>query len=457
MSRPEHRHDDDRTGNGIVNHGPESTPNTDPEQDGERKQDAVDGADSVSGNAAPREDADGDGAGDRSPGGTADRAGGGTLTELFAGRGGSLFEDAGRSVGPAGAAGPSGSADAGGDVVGGGMDEVALRRMLQGAVQGLEPSDGTLDHLHRAVPARRARRRQGVVGAAAAALLIGTAVPAFVHVANSEGSATANPAIAGHGEQAQGGSGEDAGTDAGGGRPAGPEERRSEGAGGEDGGSTAPSKGSEPGAEGSGTEGLGDDAAAEAAAATACEPGQLGVASAAAGPAGADGTVYGTFRIANESGAACSVTSNGTVGFQAAGAADPLKITVVQHTAGDPAAGLPDPSLEPGTVLLRPTMAYEVRFAWVPSDTCPTTGGSPSPTPTDGDGSGGGSGGGGDTAGTAAGASDTAVQFGSADEGPAQGSIAVTHTPEAGAPTAAATIDNACAGTIYRTGVLDAS
>ncbi|MDX3329672.1 hypothetical protein PV405_34320, partial [Streptomyces sp. ME02-6979-3A] len=33
--------------------------------------------------------------------------------------------------------------------------------------------------------------RQGVVGAAAAALLIGTAVPAFVHVANSDGSATA--------------------------------------------------------------------------------------------------------------------------------------------------------------------------------------------------------------------------------------------------------------------------
>lgn len=101
-------------------------------------------------------------------------------------------------------------------------------------------------------------------------------------------------------------------------------------------------------------------------------------------------------------------------------------------------------------------MAYEVRFAWVPSDTCPTTGGSPSPTPTDGDGGGGG--GGGDAAGTAAGASDTtAVQLGSADEGPADGSIAVTHTPEVGAPTAATTIDNACAGTIYRTGVLDAS
>ncbi|MFJ8981124.1 hypothetical protein [Streptomyces sp. NPDC102282] len=457
MSRPEHRHDDDRTGNGIVNHGPENTPNTDPDQDGERKQDqdAADGADSASVPAAPSADSagrgsggpgsDGPGSGGSSGGGgSSGRDGGGTLTELFAGKGGGLF-----------GGGSGGSAGAGGDSGGGGMDEVALRRMLQGAVQGLEPSDGTLDHLHRAVPARRARRRQGLVGAAAAALLIGTAVPAFVHVANSEGSATANPAIAGHGEQAQGGSGEDAGADAGGARPAGPEERRSEGAESEDSGSTAPSKGSEPGAEGSGSEGLGDDAADGAAAATACDPDQLRVASADAGAADAQGTVYGTFRIANASGAACSVTSNGTVGFQAAGAADPLKITVVQHTAGDPAAGLPDPSLEPGTVLLKPTMAYEVRFAWVPSDTCPTTGGSPSPTPTDGDGGGGG---GGDAAGTAAGASDTtAVQFGSADEGPAEGSIAVTHTPEVGAPTAATTIDNACAGTIYRTGVLDAS
>ncbi|MFI6121265.1 hypothetical protein ACIBCU_15650 [Streptomyces sp. NPDC051064] len=460
MSRPEHRHDDDRTGNGIVNHGPENIPNADPEQDGERTQDAVDGAEAASGTAAPEAEA---GADDHGPdghgsdghggsdvhGGSDDRdagsrdagAGdGGTLTELFGGGGGQ-----GGGVG-GGFGGLAGGAD------GEGMDEVALRRMLRGAVQGLEPSDGTLDHLHRAVPARRARRRQGVVGAAAAALLIGTAVPAFVHVANSEGSATASPAIAGHGEQAQGGSGEDAGAEADGGKTAGPENRRSEGAEGENGSSAVPSRGSDPGAESSGAEGLEDPPGSDVAAAAACSPDQLGVASADAGSARADGTVYGTFRIANVSGDSCSVTTNGTVGFQAVGAADPLKITVVQHTAGDPAAGLPDPSLEPGAVLLKPAMAYEVRFAWVPSDTCPTTGGSPSPTPTDG-----GGGGGEGTTGSDTGTTDAAAQFGSADEGPADGSIAVTHTPEAGAPTAETTIANACAGTIYRTGVLDAS
>nr|WSS62773.1 hypothetical protein OG284_16805 [Streptomyces sp. NBC_01177] len=465
MSRPEHRHDDDRTGNGIVNHRPEGIPDTDPEQDGERKQHTdtaeVDGAEAASGTTAPGTDPEAEleaepGGRDAGSDGSDGGGGGGTLTELFGGGSGG----SGGPGGPGGPGGSGGSDGSGGSSGSGGsggfggeeMDEAALRRMLQGAVQDLEPSEGTLDHLYRAVPARRARRRQGVVGAAAAALLIGTAVPAFVHVANSDGSATASPAIAGHGEQAQGGSGEDAGADAEGGRTAGPEDRRSEGAEGERGGSAEPSEGSAPGAESSGAAGLDDPPGVGVASTRTCDPGQLGVASADAGAARADGTVYGTFRIANVSGDACSVTSNGTVSFQAAGAADPLKITVVQHTAGDPAQGLPDPSLEPGAVFLKPTMTYEVRFAWVPSDTCPTSGGSPSPTPTDG-----GGGGGEGTAGSDAGTADVAAQFGSADEGPADGSIAVTHTPEAGAPTAEAKIPNACAGTIYRTGVLDAS
>ncbi|MEU0149589.1 hypothetical protein ABZ119_27115 [Streptomyces sp. NPDC006288] len=446
MNGPENRHDDDRTGNGIVNDGLDGNPNTDPEQDGERKQDkddsgAVDGAEAAptaaGGGGAP--------AGGPVPGAgeaSGDGGPGGTLTALFgAGTASTRGGDFGRV--------PRGVSDAGEDA--GKLDEAELRRMLRGAVHGLEPSDGTLDHLCRAVPARRARRRQAVVGAAAAALLIGTAVPAFVHVANSDGSVTADPAIAGHGQQAQGGSGEDAGSGSGVQESAGPEDHRSAGAEGEGGDSSAPAEGSDPDAEGSGSESLDNTPGGKIAAAAACDPGQLGIASAEAGAAGANGTVYGTFRIANVSGSSCSVTTNGTVGFQAAGAADPLKISVVQHTAGDPAGGLPDPSLEPGTVFLKPAMAYEVRFAWVPSDTCPTTGGSPSPTPTDG------VGGGGDSTGTTAGTADTAAQFGSADEGPADGSIAVTHTPETGAPTAETTISNACAGTIYRTGVLEAS
>lgn len=328
------------------------------------------------------------------------------------------------------------------------MDEAALRRMLRSAVQDLEPGDGTLDHLKRAVPARRARKRQAVVGMAAAALLFGTAVPAFVHVANSEGSNTASPAIAGHREQAQGGSGADTGSEAGAMTGGDAADGRGSGDRGRVNSTRSPSDPDGRISDGD-TAGTGAGAASSAAAdMPVCDPGQLGVASAQTGAAGADGTVYGSFRISNISGTECSVTSSGTVGFQAKGAADAAKIDVVQHTAGDAAAGLPDPSQEAGTVLLKPAMAYEVQFAWVPEDSCPTSGGTPTPSPTDGVT--------GTSDGTGDGTSQTELQLGSDDGGgPLGGSVAVTHTAEPGAPVAEATIPNACAGTIYRTGVLE--
>ncbi|MFC9243206.1 hypothetical protein ACFT7S_03900 [Streptomyces sp. NPDC057136] len=334
----------------------------------------------------------------------------------------------------------SGSGDSGAA-----LDELALRRMLQGVVQDLEPSDGTLDHLHRAVPARRARRRQAVVGVAAAALLIGTAVPAFVHVASSDGDTGVNSAIAGHGEQAQGGSGEEPGEEPGDDKEPGPADEVTDGGKGEADISASPSAdgGDVPDPKGIG--GVADTPRSETAAMPSCGSGQLRVVSAESGDVDADGKVYGTFRISNVSGEGCSVGGDGSVGVQAMGAADPLKVQVVQHIAGDPADGLPDPSLEPGTVMLKPAMEYEVRFAWVPSDTCPTTGASPSPTPTDGVGG---------STGEGATPTDTEAQFGSEDGGTADGSIAVTHTPEPGSPTAQTTISNACAGTIYRTGAL---
>ncbi|MFF0506767.1 hypothetical protein ACFYUH_24610 [Streptomyces fimicarius] len=330
------------------------------------------------------------------------------------------------------------------------LDEVALRRMLQGAVRDITPSEGTLDHLHRAVPARRARRRQAVVGAAAAALLIGTAVPAFVHVATSDGQATASPAIAGHGEQAQGGNGDESGPEEPGRRTVRPTERESEGGVGEADPDPSPSEGRVGDPEGAEKGEKPDSPRVDFASLPVCDPSQLGVASAGTDAPGADGTVYGSFKIANISAKECTVSSNGTVGFTALGAADPLKIGVVQHAAGDAAPGLPDPSQEPGTVALKPAMAYEVKFAWVPTDTCPTTGPSPTPTPS-ADGAGGSVGESGEQSGVEA-------QWLQEDGGgTAEGSVAVTHTPETGAPTAETKIPNACSGTIYRTGVLATS
>ena len=327
-----------------------------------------------------------------------------------------------------------------------GGDEDALRRLLQGAVQDLAPSEGALDHLRRAVPARRARKRQAIVGAAAAVMLIGTAVPAFVHVANSSGSDSANPVNAGHGEQAQGGTGSEASADGGG------EGTNSPWGGGQGtaqdqgGASQAPEKsaGNPVGTAG----GVVNPPGTVAASSPVCAADQLGVASVQAAKPDADGKVYGTFSIANISKTDCALSGDGTVGFQALGAADPAKISVVDHTAGDAATGLPDPSQESSALLLKPDAAYEVKFAWVPKDSCPTTGASPDPTPSQGG-----------SSGTSAGAGtseNTQPQLVTEDGGTADGSVTVNHIAQPGAPTAEATIPNACAGTIYRTGVLSA-
>ncbi|MFE3400378.1 hypothetical protein [Streptomyces anulatus] len=503
--RDEHRHENDPTGNGIVNHGPEKTPHTDPDrpheesavpEPGETPEPAPPAR--VDGEVA--EDPDGQGPGQGTGQGTAEAeadtgteaaaepaepaaepaAGKDTATATASGSntatGSGKDPAAGKDSAPgkdsaSSSSSSSGSSSGSGaqddDLVGtltdlfardrgapasDELDEVALRRMLHGAVRELAPSEGTLDHLHRAVPARRARRRQAVVGAAAAALLIGTAVPAFVHVATSDGPSAARPAIAGHGEQAQGGNGDESGPEAPGRRTVEPTERESEGSAGEADPDPSPTKGEGSDPDGTATGETTDSPSADFASLPVCDPSQLGVASASTDAPGADGTVYGSFKIANVSGTDCTVSSNGTVGFTAMGAADPLKIGVVQHAAGDAAPGLPDPSQEPGTVLLKPAMAYEVRFAWVPTDTCPTVGPSPSPTPSV-DGAGGSVGEGGTD-------QPSGVDTQSLREdggGTAEGSVAVTHTPETGAPTAETKIPNACSGTIYRTGVLATS
>ncbi|MFI1227384.1 MULTISPECIES: hypothetical protein [unclassified Streptomyces] len=424
----ERRHENDPTGNGIVSHGPEKTPHTDRDRPHDASAEPEPGDNPEPAPTARLDDgADAD-AGVSTPAGAAPGASdddiAGTLTDLFAG----------------GRAAPASDE----------LDEVALRRMLHGAVRDLAPSEATLDHLHRAVPARRAKRRQAVVGAAAAALLIGTAVPAFVHVATSDGSSTARPAIAGHGEQAHGGNGDETGPQEPGRRTVEPTERESEGGAGEADPDPSPSEGSGSDPDGAVPGAKPDSPSVDLAALPVCDPSQLGVASEGAGAPGADGTVYGSFKIANVSGTDCTVSSNGTVGFTALGAADPLRIGVVQHAAGDAAPGLPDPSQEPGTVLLKPSMAYEVRFAWVPTDTCPTVG--PSPTPTPSAEAAGGS------VGEGTGDSGVAAQSLREDGGgTVEGSVTVTHTPETGAPTAETKIPNACSGTIYRTGVLATS
>ncbi|WP_236041875.1 hypothetical protein [Streptomyces sp. Y2F8-2] len=329
-----------------------------------------------------------------------------------------------------------------------GSDELALRRMLHQAVGDIEPREGSLDHLRRAVPARRARKRQAVVGMAAAALFIGTAIPALIHVSNATGS-NADPSIAGQASQAQGSADQGKGPDGG-----------SSGSAGSAGTSRETGKGSQKGKEDKGkgaAEGAtGTNPSASAQTAPACTAAQLGQPTATASAPDSTGAVYGTFRVSNTSTTSCTVSGSGTVTTATQGAADPAKITVVNHVTGDPATGLPDPTQEVSSLVLKPGAAYEVKFAWVPSETCPTTGSgngggggaSPDPSPSDSTSTSGG--------GSSPESSGTAPQL-MTEDGVADGSVTVSLTPGTGAASSSTTIANACAGTIYHTGMLAGS
>ncbi|MFJ9904328.1 hypothetical protein ACIRVK_15770 [Streptomyces sp. NPDC101152] len=329
-------------------------------------------------------------------------------------------------------------------------DEQALRRLLHQAVQTVEPRDGTLDHLRRAVPARRARKRQAMVGMAAAALFIGTAVPALIHVSDSTGS-DVNPSVAGQASQAQGGAGQGKNADgsestSGGGFGAVPDKGK--------GGTKGDGKGKTPGAGPGGSAGTGPSASS--ATTPTCTAAQLGSATGTTAAPDSSGAVYGTFRVVNVSRTACTVSGPGTVGTLARGAADATKISAARHVSGDAATGLPDPATEVTSLLLAPGAAYDVKFAWIPSETCPTSGtgssgstdggatASPTPTPDAGTTSGS------TTSGTTSGVTTQML----AEGGTAQGSVSVSHTTEAGSPTVSATVSNACAGVVYYTGLL---
>ncbi|MEU0004227.1 hypothetical protein ABZ079_07975 [Streptomyces sp. NPDC006314] len=332
-------------------------------------------------------------------------------------------------------------------------DELALRRMLHSAVDDIEPRTGTLDHLRRAVPARRARKRQAAFGMAAAALFIGTAIPAFVHVSHSGGS-DPNTAMAGQSSQAQGGTGQ--GKDKGGASTGEPEA-----------GSTSAQPGRETGESGEkhedgpsrgGSTGGADPSVSPPTSTPLCTAAQLGSATGTAGTPDSAGVVSGTFRVANVSSAACTVGGAGTIGATAQGAADPAKIVRARHVAGDAATTyLPDPSLEVAALVLQPGAAYEEKFAFVPSETCPTTGGdstggdstggpSPDPTPTGETGASGSA----DTGSTSSG---TTTQLATGD-GVTDGSVLVSHTAQPGSPTTSTVVSDVCAGTVYYTGVL---
>ncbi|MEU1624225.1 hypothetical protein ABZ746_02540 [Streptomyces sp. NPDC020096] len=350
------------------------------------------------------------------------------------------------------------------------FDELGLRRLMRDAVRDIEPEADALNRLRHAIPARRTRRRQAMVGAAAGVLLVGTAVPAVLHAATSGGTDTVGAANASSGHNTGSSPGVIGGgaQDGGAGGPAGT--ATTGGAG--DGIMTRPSP--VPSASRSGNPGKTPPSGTTMTISSpSCARGQLGKGTAQTVAPDQDGRVYGSFRVVNISNASCTVSGEGQISVTAQGSTDPTKIQVVDHTAGDPATGLPDPATAPDSVTLPPGKAYQVDFAWIPAAGGGTTGcAATSSGPTTGGSTGGSTGSGSagpnaTDAGTSAntpGTSNTGTSSDSSSGGgtpsapPSNNGITLSHTPDAGPPaTASTTVNGACAGTVYRTPALPAS
>jgi hypothetical protein len=335
--------------------------------------------------------------------------------------------------------------------------EETLRELLRNSVRDLEPSPDTLRHLQRAVPARRTHRRQALVGAAAAVIVAAVGVPALFlggvmpGVGDDKAPLTASSSQ-GQTHGPEGGSGADGGKDQGkdkGGKGEGKDK------GGKGDGDVDPSPSGGPG------DGSPDPDDALTASAPSCGPDQLGQASAQANSPDGQGKVYGSFRVANTSSDACTVEGEGMVGASVQGTTR-ARVTVADHTTGDPAPGLGDPGIASSEVVLKPGAAYMVKFAYVPNGGCdgdsPTTNSTQSDngatTPTAGSDSGGDSGGGDNGAG---GANGTPGENGSGGDPSGDSSVVLTHTPEGGSPPIADTrVEGGCGGTVYRTGIIPA-
>ncbi|MGE7436492.1 hypothetical protein [Kitasatospora sp. NPDC001175] len=324
--------------------------------------------------------------------------------------------------------------------------ERRLREMLHQSVTEVQPDPAALLRIRQAVPRRRARQRNLWTGAVAVVLLVAAAVPTIKgvqHLDLSDGAATGH-AVAESDRQSQVPPSEDGGA----GRshlprPAGSADRSGTAAPGSDASSAAASP--SPGADGSpaGNTPVPD-----------CVRADLGDGSSHLSTADGSGKVYGWFTVFNTSGRSCELTGPGTVAVSSADGGPAPKVRVLDHQAGDPAIGLPDPGPATGLLVLPPKGGYQIRFGWVPDLQCPKAGGGPAspvaPAPQAAPSV---------AAAPGAEASPQATASPSAAPSPSSSpppstpsSITLAHTPESGGPAAATTqVSAACTGTLYRT------
>lgn len=365
-------------------------------------------------------------------------------------------------------------------------DEREIRELLHRAVDELQPAPGALEQLRRAVPQRRQRRRRMYGSAALTAALCLIGGLALHSAAGSVLSASGPQTSQGYGDaannhSASGGAGISsspsyapllpypslgsggvlggAGTAGNGSTnavspvPGSPGSGRLQPSGhspGQGGGTSAayttPSPGSPivPTTSAVAASSVANSASTVPAAAE-CVQSQLGSGSATVGAADSAGVVYGTFLVTNVSARTCVVSKPGTVVVLSVNGTDPSRITITQHTAGDPAGGLPTPADTPAPVVLAPDKSYAVGFAWVPT----TGAGAPSCVTASASASATAAGSGGTSA-----ALSTQSQANDPGSTTGQPSVILGHTPGAGGSAVSAVVPNACAGTVYRTAPL---
>ncbi|UED85463.1 hypothetical protein [Streptomyces profundus] len=244
----------------------------------------------------------------------------------------------------------------------GSIEEERLRLLLHDAVSELKPDAHALATLHEAVPMRRRRRRQMLLGTAASVALLGIGAPLMASVASTgdgdQGAAMDTESGQGHlgGWTEDGGSGEPGAPHLTGG---GLGEQHS-GGDPDDGGSPFPS--GEPS-----DNGTSDSRETLGVTSPSCAREQLGRVATWTETPDQEGRIYGLIRLSNISSEPCRVTGEGELAVLS-DASGTTRVRVVDRTEGDRATGLPAPAEAHPELILPPGEAYEVRFAWVPDN-----------------------------------------------------------------------------------------
>jgi hypothetical protein len=259
-----------------------------------------------------------------------------------------------------------------------------VRRRLHEAVADVQPAPDALERLRVAVPARRRRRRAATAGAIglAAALIVGTPVlRTAVHTGDSTesnvGQTNATKSVVGDAHPTSvSGDGLTVGGAGAVGQSAAPTARSAPPTAGS---TAAPTTTTSPSGQSTASTQptVPATTAATSAPATsaqppappptpACQAVDLIGEDALLGPVGANGLAYGVLQLRSAAAKDCVVSGPGVVVVSSPPGNPVVQVSVVNHTRGDVATGLPEPAASAPGITLKRGQTYEFQFAWQP-------------------------------------------------------------------------------------------